>query len=101
MTLTEVMRSRKLFVGAGFAALLAALAVGTPVLENIAAAQSQPGVMAPSFEVDALWPKPLPNHWVLGSTIEVWGRHGRSRVDYPSQLRDTWRQRATPGTEDR
>ncbi len=72
MTLTEVMRSRKLFVGAGFAALLAALAVGTPVLENIAAAQSQPGVMAPSFEVDALWPKPLPNHWVLGSTIGVW-----------------------------
>jgi DNA-binding beta-propeller fold protein YncE len=23
--------------------------------------------MAPVFEVDPLWPKPLPNHWVLGS----------------------------------
>ncbi len=24
---------------------------------------------APVFEVDPFWPKPLPNHWVLGSTI--------------------------------
>jgi DNA-binding beta-propeller fold protein YncE len=28
-------------------------------------------VQAPRFEVDPLWPKPLPNHWVLGSTIGV------------------------------
>ena len=72
MTITEVMRSRILFVGAGFAALLAGLAGGTSVLENIAAAQSRPSVMAPRFEVDPLWPKPLPNHWVLGTTIGVW-----------------------------
>tara|TARA_Y100000590_G_scaffold101430_1_gene115157 strand:+ start:9804 stop:10970 length:1167 start_codon:yes stop_codon:yes gene_type:complete len=26
---------------------------------------------APMFEVDPLWPKPLPNHWILGSTIGV------------------------------
>ena len=26
---------------------------------------------APDFEVDPFWPKPLPNHWVLGSTIGV------------------------------
>lgn len=25
------------------------------------------GAQAPRFEVDPLWPKPLPNHWVLGS----------------------------------
>jgi hypothetical protein len=24
---------------------------------------------APMFEVDPFWPKPLPNHWVSGSTI--------------------------------
>lgn len=24
---------------------------------------------APAFEVDPFWPKPLPNHWVLGSAI--------------------------------
>ena len=29
------------------------------------------GSMAPIFEVDPLWPKPLPNHWLLGSTIGV------------------------------
>ena len=27
--------------------------------------------MAPSFEVDPFWPKPLPNHWILGSAIGV------------------------------
>ena len=29
------------------------------------------GSMAPMFEVDPFWPKPLPNHWLLGSTIGV------------------------------
>ena len=29
------------------------------------------GSMAPIFEVDPLWPKPLPNHWILGSAIGV------------------------------
>lgn len=28
-------------------------------------------VEAPKFEVDPLWPKPLPNHWVLGATVGV------------------------------
>ena len=28
--------------------------------------------IAPVFEVDPLWPKPLPHHWLLGSTIGVW-----------------------------
>ena len=27
--------------------------------------------VAPRFEVDPFWPRPLPNHWVLGSTIGV------------------------------
>jgi DNA-binding beta-propeller fold protein YncE len=31
------------------------------------AAQSRSLMQAPRFEVDPLWPKPLPNHWVLGS----------------------------------
>jgi len=29
------------------------------------------GQAAPSFQVDPLWPKPLPNHWVLGNVIGV------------------------------
>src|ERR1051325_6697493 len=28
-------------------------------------------VMAPKFEVDPMWPKPLPNHWVMGNVIGV------------------------------
>jgi len=28
-------------------------------------------VMAPRFEVDPMWPKPLPNHWIIGQTIGV------------------------------
>jgi DNA-binding beta-propeller fold protein YncE len=28
-------------------------------------------VMAPRFEVNPLWPKPLPNHWLMGQTIGV------------------------------
>jgi len=30
----------------------------------------EPGVV-PRFEVDPFWPKPLPNHWILGSAIGV------------------------------
>jgi len=29
------------------------------------------GVMAPRFEVDFTWPKPLPNHWILGQAVGV------------------------------
>lgn len=28
-------------------------------------------VQAPRFEVDPFWPKPLPNHWVIGAVIGV------------------------------
>jgi hypothetical protein len=31
------------------------------------AAQGCGGAQAPAFQVDQLWPKPLPNHWILGS----------------------------------
>ncbi len=64
-------RSRNLLIGTGFAALLGALALGQAVLDRSVAAQAT-GDMAPRFEVDPLWPKPLPNHWVLGMTIGVW-----------------------------
>src|SRR5271168_3121448 len=29
------------------------------------------GAQAPRFEVDPMWPKPLPNHWVTGNIIGV------------------------------
>ena len=35
------------------------------------AAVEAAGVQAPRFEVDPMWPKPLPNHWVIGAVIGV------------------------------
>src|SRR5262245_38071678 len=64
-------RTRKFFLGAAFLAALAALGVGQAVLDNQATAQGRT-VKAPVFEVDPLWPKPLPNHWILGWTIGLW-----------------------------
>ena len=29
------------------------------------------GATAPKFQVDPMWPKPLPNHWILGSVTGV------------------------------
>ncbi|MBO0861520.1 MAG: hypothetical protein J2P21_24130 [Chloracidobacterium sp.] len=37
----------------------------------MAAVEGKAAVMAPRFEVDPLWPKPLPNHWYIGMTIGV------------------------------
>jgi DNA-binding beta-propeller fold protein YncE len=51
--------------------LVLTLAIARHGFERIAAAQRQSGAQAPVFEVDPLWPKPLPNHWVLGQTIGV------------------------------
>jgi len=66
------MRNRTAVVGASVVALLVALGLTQTWLERTAAAQSKGTVQAPRFEVDPLWPKPLPNHWILGSTIGVW-----------------------------
>ena len=64
-------RKRNLVVGGTLLTLLAALGGVQAVLERAAAEQAG-GVQAPRFEVDPFWPKPLPNHWVLGQTIGVW-----------------------------
>src|SRR2546427_8322309 len=61
---------RQYFIGAAFLALIGALAVGSSVLEKRAVVEAA-GVQAPRFEVDPMWPKPLPNHWVIGAVIGV------------------------------
>jgi DNA-binding beta-propeller fold protein YncE len=58
-------------VGGSLLALLGALAVGQTLLERRAQAQAKNTMQAPRFEVDPMWPKPLPNHWLLGNTIGV------------------------------
>ena len=62
---------RNFYFGAALCALVIGLGVGQAVLQNKADAQGRT-VQAPVFEVDPLWPKPLPNHWLLGMTIGVW-----------------------------
>src|ERR1700694_2039382 len=62
---------RNLYVGAAFLAGLATLGVAQRAVKKTAPAEGKGSVRAPRFEVDPMWPKPLPNHWLLGSTIGV------------------------------
>ena len=63
---------RNSVVAATLLTALAALGVAQSAVQKAAAAQARNAVQAPRFEVDPMWPKPLPNHWLLGSTIGVW-----------------------------
>src|SRR5205085_4364851 len=62
------MPKKHLLIASGLVGTLLALGLIERSLERAVAAQT---VMAPRFEVDPLWPKPLPNHWVLGQAIGV------------------------------
>jgi hypothetical protein len=65
-------KQRRAWVTGGvLAAAVIALGLGQTVLQHRAEAQGA-SVQAPMFEVDPLWPKPLPNNWLLGWTIGVW-----------------------------
>ena len=63
-----MIRTRSLILGTVPVALIAVFGVGRALFDRAPAAQ---GPEAPAFEVDPLWPKPLPNHWILGSTVGV------------------------------
>ncbi len=67
----QFVRSKRTITIAAVCALVLGLGIGQAVLDNQATAQ-QRTAQAPIFEVDPLWPKPLPNHWLLGMTIGVW-----------------------------
>ena len=63
---------RNLLIGVTFIVVLAGLGIGQHLLEQTALAQSKGAVMAPRFEVDPTFPKPLPNGWYQGQSIGVW-----------------------------
>ncbi len=63
-------RKRNVYIGAAFVAAIFALGVGQIALEKTVA-EGKSAVLAPRFEVDPLWPKPLPNNWYIGMTIGV------------------------------
>ena len=73
-----------------------ALACGEAALDDPGATASGDGagVQAPMFEVDPLWPRPLPEHWILGSTVgvdvdsrdHVFIIHRRASIDARTEL---------------
>src|SRR5438552_3613808 len=63
--------NRNLWIGSTLAIALVGLGLGSSILQTSADAQAKGAVMAPRFEVDPMWPKPLPNGWYLGQTIGV------------------------------
>ena len=85
------MRRTRVF-GGTVLVLVGALAVGEAVL----AATEGDTVEAPRFEVDPFWPKPLPNHWILGSVIGV-GVDSRDHVFIIHRGDSTLNQRTEAG----
>ena len=74
------------------AGVVVSLGYGQYALDNAAQAQDKE---APLFEVDPFWPKPLPNHWVLGMTIGL-AIDSRDHV-YIVHRRDTFNERTEIG----
>ena len=86
------MTKRTLVVVSLTAAAIIALGFGQNALDNSAQAQSKE---APMFVVDPFWPKPLPNHWILGATIGL-AVDSRDHV-YIIHRRDTFNERTEIG----
>jgi DNA-binding beta-propeller fold protein YncE len=57
-------------LSAMFLVTVVALGIGSVVLDRVAHVRAAT-VMAPRFEVDPMWPQPLPNHWLVGNVIGV------------------------------
>ncbi|CAN5707262.1 hypothetical protein BH23GEM10_BH23GEM10_17880 [soil metagenome] len=85
-------RSRTLIAAGALVVAIGALAFAQNALD---ASASQNMVDAPMFEVDPLWPQPLPNHWLLGSAIGV-GVDSRDHV-YVIHRRDSFNERTEIG----
>ena len=66
----EIMKKKNVLIAAGLLVALVALGIGQLQLERVSASQAK-GAEAPMFEVDPFWPKPLPNHWLIGSAIGI------------------------------
>ena len=89
-------RSTSSLVGAAFLVLLIALGAAQGVFErHRRPRRRRSAVQAPMFQVDPFWPKPLPNHWLLGSSVGV-TVDGRDHVFIVHRERP-----AQPGDRDR
>jgi hypothetical protein len=72
--MNKLVRS-KFLIATAMAVAIAGLGLGASVFTQSSSAVAQdevPGsTMVPKFSVDPLWPKPLPNHWLMGNVIGV------------------------------
>jgi DNA-binding beta-propeller fold protein YncE len=74
------------------AGLIAAASFGL-----FAARLPEPDMPVPRFQVDPFWPKPLPNHWIVGAVVgvdvdardHVWIVHRPSTLQ-PNETRSIW-----------
>jgi len=68
-----VARSREFKIGVSCLVVAGALGIASACMESgsDSGGPMVSGGEVPVFQVDPLWPRPLPNHWVLGSTIGV------------------------------
>ena len=90
MRSTPFVYSLRLGVGIALFGLLGLLAACADQISE----QEASGVQVPVFEVNPLWPRPLPNHWVIGSTIgvsvdsrdHVWVIHRQATIDARTEL---------------
>ena len=55
----------------GLAAIIAAVSIAAVTSLGVVPADAQGKGQAPKFAVDAAWPKPLPNQWILGQVAGV------------------------------
>ncbi len=89
-------RKREVRIGIALIAVIGLLWGCSEMLEDQAEVEAA-GVMAPRLEVDPLWPKPLPNHWLLGTVIgvdvdaedNIWIVHRASSLQ-PKEIYATW-----------
>ncbi|HKB13931.1 MAG TPA: hypothetical protein VKD69_24875 [Vicinamibacterales bacterium] len=83
---------------AGFQPGAAARLKDSPSFTDAGARASQASDDTPSYTVDASWPKPLPNHWLVGAVAgiavdsrdHVWITHRPSTLQ-PNETRSIWK----------
>lgn len=83
-------------IRSGLTLALAGLAVAA--LSAMPLAQTPASRRVPTFKVDPYWPKPLPNHWILGAVAgvavdsrdHVWITHRPSTLQ-PNETRSIWK----------
>jgi sugar lactone lactonase YvrE len=63
------MKHTRSLMAAGALAVVVGVDVGRTALSPLAIAPQ--AAQAPMFEVDLMWPKPMPNRWILGSVVGV------------------------------